>query len=61
MTFRNTFWGVILIVVGSMFLIEELSNIDFGQYFWPVILIVSGTLLLFRHTFSTDKSTHSNY
>ncbi|WP_247231267.1 LiaI-LiaF-like domain-containing protein [Telluribacter sp. SYSU D00476] len=61
MTFRNTFWGVMLIVAGSMFLIEELSSIDFGRYFWPVILIVSGVLLLFRHTFSTDKSTHSNY
>ncbi|HEV7350740.1 LiaI-LiaF-like domain-containing protein [Telluribacter sp.] len=61
MNFRNTFWGVILIVVGSLFLIEELSDFDFGRYFWPIILIVSGALLLLRQTISSDKSTNSNY
>ena len=60
MNFRNTFWGVMLIVVGGLFLIEELSDFDFGRYFLPVILIVSGGLLLLRHQLGAGQNTNSN-
>lgn len=58
MNFRNTFWGIMLIVVGSLFLIEELSDFDFGRYFLPIILIISGGLLLIRHQLGSDQNSN---
>jgi membrane-bound ClpP family serine protease len=61
MNFRNTFWGVILIVVGSLFLLEEFSTIDFGRFFLPILLIVAGGLLLLRHQFKSGQNSNSNF
>jgi membrane-bound ClpP family serine protease len=58
MNFRNIFWGVVLIIAGSLFLVEELTSFDFGRFFWPVIMITSGGLLLLRNYINT--SNHSN-
>ena len=60
MNFRNIFWGVILIIAGSLFLIEELTSFDFGRFFWPIILITTGALLLFRNYLNSDISNRSN-
>ncbi len=57
MNFKNIFWGVILIIAGSLFLVEELTSFDFGRFFWPIIMITSGGLLLLRNYM---KSNHSN-
>ncbi|TDE16605.1 LiaI-LiaF-like domain-containing protein [Dyadobacter psychrotolerans] len=59
MNFRNIFWGVILIISGSLFLVEEITNFDFGRFFWPIIMIASGGLLLLRH-YMNSSSNHSN-
>jgi len=59
MNFKNIFWGIILIITGSLFLVEELTGFDFKGYFWPVILIISGALLLLRNYISSDTN-HSN-
>ncbi|QRR03669.1 LiaI-LiaF-like domain-containing protein [Dyadobacter sandarakinus] len=59
MNFRHIFWGVILIITGSLFLVEELTSIDFGRFFWPVILITTGGLLLLRN-FLTDSPNRTN-
>ena len=56
MDFKNIFWGIILIIMGSLFLLEELTGFDFKGYFWPIILIISGTLLLLRHYINTDTN-----
>lgn len=43
-------WGLILIVVGGLFLAEELEVADFGHLirdYWPALLIVSGIVKLF--------------
>lgn len=61
MNFRNAFWGILLIVIGSLFLLEEFTDIDLGRYFLPVVLIVSGGLLLLRHQFGSGQSTNSNH
>jgi membrane-bound ClpP family serine protease len=61
MNFRNTFWGVILIVVGSLFLLEEFTTIDFGRFFLPILLIVAGALLLLRHQFKSGHNSNSNF
>jgi membrane-bound ClpP family serine protease len=60
MNFRNIFWGVILIIAGSLFLIEELTSFDFGRFFWPIILIATGALLLLRNYLNSDISNRSN-
>ena len=59
MNFRNIFWGVILIISGSLFLVEEITDFDFGRFFWPIIMIVSGGLLLLRH-YMNSSSNRSN-
>jgi Na+-translocating ferredoxin:NAD+ oxidoreductase RnfD subunit len=56
MDFKNIFWGIILIMMGSLFLLEELTGFDFKGYFWPIILIISGALLLLRHYINTDTN-----
>jgi membrane-bound ClpP family serine protease len=60
MNFRNIFWGVILIITGSLFLVEELTEFDFGRFFWPIILISTGGLLLLRNFVKTDTTNQSN-
>lgn len=60
MNFRNIFWGVILIITGSLFLVEELTDFDFGRFFWPIILIVTGGLLLLRNFLDSDNANRSN-
>jgi len=59
MNFRNIFWGVILIISGSLFLVEEITDFDFGRFFWPIIMITSGALLLLRY-FMNPSSNRSN-
>lgn len=60
MNFKNTFWGIMLIVVGSLFLVEEFTNFDFGRYFLPIILIASGGLLLLRHQLGSRPKADTN-
>jgi membrane-bound ClpP family serine protease len=36
MNFRNIFWGVILIITGALFLVEELTAFDFGRFSGPL-------------------------
>jgi len=60
MNFKNIFWGVILIIAGSLFLVEELTSFDFGRFFWPIIMITCGGLLLLRSYINSDSSNHSN-
>ncbi len=37
-------WGVILIALGVLFLLQELFNLDVWHYAWPFLLIVPGLL-----------------
>lgn len=60
MNFKNIFWGVILIITGLLFLVEELTDFDFGRFFWPIILIVTGGLLLLRNFLNSDNTNRSN-
>lgn len=44
----NFFVGVVLIVLGFLFLLNNiLPDFDFGDY-WPVVLIVTGIVFLMR-------------
>jgi phage shock protein C len=57
----NKVWGIILIVLGTIFLLDEwIPDFDFGK-FWPLILIAVGGYIIFRDKdkidFNNDKST----
>ena len=45
----RVFWGLILILVGVLFLLDRLGGLDFGEMistYWPVILIILGFSIL---------------
>ncbi len=48
------FWGILLVFIGGIFLLENFGWIDFSWYdvwrFWPVILILIGVNILFSRT-----------
>jgi hypothetical protein len=50
MKFRNIFWGVILIVIGVLFILQNLHVVDFEWVklwrLWPVLLVLWGISIL---------------
>jgi len=53
------FWGLLLIVVGGLFLLESLHKADAGEIisqYWPVILIAVGLWILFTSGFRNTLS-----
>lgn len=53
------FWGLFLIVLGVLFLLQNLDFLDVGNLvhlFWPVVLIAIGVKMLFNRR---EKSTWS--
>jgi len=55
MNFKDIFWGIILIVIGSMFAISDYTDLEIGAFFWPVILITAGGLLLAKYYISNPN------
>jgi hypothetical protein len=56
---RQIFWGLFLIIVGILFLLEELNIIDFGQTladYWPAIFILIGLLIYIARGFRKSGS-----
>jgi lia operon protein LiaF len=48
---RNLFWGIILIIAGALFLLQNAGLLDIHDVlyrYWPVILILLGLRLLVR-------------
>lgn len=50
MKFRNIFWGMILILIGLLFTLDNLNLLDFNWYslwrLWPVVLVLWGVSIL---------------
>ena len=48
------FWGLVLILVGVLFLLDRMGRMDFGSLFskyWPLILIFAGIVHLMANNF----------
>ena len=48
------FWGLILIIVGGLFLLDKMDRLDFGHVastYWPVILILIGVAAILSSGF----------
>ena len=53
----NKVWGIILIILGTIFILDEwIPDFDFGK-FWPLILIAVGGYIIFR---DKDKIDYKN-
>ncbi len=53
-------WGIILIALGTIFLLEEwLPDFDFGK-FWPLILIAVGGYIIFKDKDRIDFRNDNN-
>jgi phage shock protein C len=56
----NKVWGIILIVLGTIFLLDEwIPDFDFGK-FWPLILIAVGGYIIFRDKDKIDYNNDKN-
>lgn len=61
-TSRSYFWGIVLIVLGLLFLFQNLNYLDVGEIigrYWPVILILIGLKMLLAQSRKTGKTTSS--
>jgi len=49
-------FGLILVILGILFLFEEMGIIqgDFWGYFWPIILIVVGLNIMKKDKYGSD-------
>lgn len=54
MKFRNIFWGIILIIIGVLFILQNLNIVDFEWVrlwrLWPVLLVLWGVSILPANT-----------
>lgn len=53
------FWGLLLIVVGALFLLDQMNRLDFGDLvgrYWPVIFILIGISILLSNNFKNVGS-----
>lgn len=61
---RELFWGLLLISLGAIFLLDKLDIMEVGDFFrifWPVILIVIGLkLILNRNANGSAESSKKN-
>ncbi len=57
---RNLWWGLLLIALGVMFLLDNMSMLDFGEVirnWWPALLVLWGiSILLSRSRVSVASS-----
>ncbi len=50
------FWGLIFIIVGALFLLDQLGQIDFGDIvsqYWPALFILIGISILIANDFKS--------
>lgn len=53
------FWGLILIVLGFLFLFDQMGKLDFGDLvgrYWPVVFILIGVSILLSNNFQNVGS-----
>lgn len=53
------FWGLLLICLGVLFLLDQMGRLDFGDLvgrFWPVIFIIIGISILLSNNFKNVGS-----
>uniref|UniRef100_A0A7C4PWE7 LiaI-LiaF-like transmembrane region domain-containing protein n=1 Tax=Bellilinea caldifistulae TaxID=360411 RepID=A0A7C4PWE7_9CHLR len=56
---NRLFWGLILILLGTLFLLQTLGVLSWSvwTYFWPLVLILLGAWILLRPRLATQNSS----
>jgi hypothetical protein len=57
------FWGILLIFLGVLFLLDQMNKLDFGDLvgrYWPVIFILIGISILLSNNFKTSGQSSSS-
>ncbi len=57
---RSTLGGIILIFLGTLFLLDNVLPMYHVHDFWPVILVVTGIFLIFPNILQSNSNNHSN-
>ncbi len=55
---RSLYWGILLVGIGVLFLLENLYIIDFSQIlsdFWPFILVAVGLRIIIKASSEKKK------
>ena len=55
----SLFWGVLLVAIGALFLLDNLRLLDFGDIihdFWPLILIAIGLKMIWNAKQEKEQS-----
>lgn len=47
-TDRRVFWGLLLVLLGVLFLMQNYFSIDVWGIFWPIILVFIGLFLILK-------------
>lgn len=58
---KSLFWGLVLILLGALFLLQNsgVLAIDVWELFWPLLLIILGLSVLFRRASSSAPETET--
>jgi hypothetical protein len=62
MNHMSTFWGIVLIVMGALFLAGNYLGFNAWTYFWPILIIMFGVWLMMgshRRTVAPDRESVS--
>lgn len=51
----NLIMGIILITMGTLFLIDNLVSFEFFSTYWPVLLIIAGVTILFAKSKKNEQ------
>ena len=61
---NNLFWGIILIILGILFLLQNFDYLNVGSIisrYWPIILILLGIHVLSRYRQKSADTTQPGY
>ena len=51
MNFRSTFWGILLVLIGTLILLNQLFPAFDDDLIPPILLIGGGVMLIFKNQF----------
>ena len=61
---NNLFWGIVLIIIGALFLLDNFYIMDFWYListYWPVILILIGIKIILDRRRATDVAESGDF
>lgn len=60
---RKLWWGIVLIVLGVLLLLDNMNGLDIGYFFhryWPLLLVIWGISILLRNRSGPQTPTNAS-